>query len=143
MRGNLRLIGSPLLYRLSMRKSTVKPAPLLVIAQFAFFPFVLRGKRAFSQSHSSFVLIVFPFDFPAFDFPFTGSGTTDKRGLNSTTFAGCCASARLPCVSGAVACSGTITLRSRRTQSPPLLVGCCWRVGRVGSLLTSLVEAAP
>ena len=68
----------------------------------------LAGKRAFSQSHSSFVLIVFPFGFPAFDFPFTGSGTTDKRGLNSTTFAGCCANTRLPCV----LCSPMVSLQA-------------------------------
>ena len=68
----------------------------------------LAGKRAFSQSHSSFVEIVLPLDFPAFDFPFTGSGTTDKRGLNSTTFAGCSASARLPCV----LCSLTVSLQA-------------------------------
>ena len=58
MRGKPKLIGSPLFWRLSILKSTVKPAPLFVTAQLPEAPESLRGNCAFSQSASSFVEIV-------------------------------------------------------------------------------------
>lgn len=70
MRGKPKLIGSPLFWRLSIRKSTVNPAPEFSTAHEPDAPGSLRGNCDFSQAASSFVETVFPTRFP---FAFIGA----------------------------------------------------------------------